>query len=241
MTYKAVLSVFIVFLLCFVTVEASELDYVYKLNDNISISRPCFNSDTTTGWCSNAAVCQITVADPDNNLIVSGANMTNQVSFNNITLKNISKMGVYKADMACYDNNQTGYNTFFFGVNEAGFDYRENGAIPYILGILFLLFIGFGVAAFKLEDALRLAFLLLSTLMIPVALFITSNVVKNSFMGANIINLVTWSFGISTVLYFGMVLYVLFTLLMAQKIKDNRVPTYGSPLYNAKTKREDDY
>jgi hypothetical protein len=226
--------------------SAADLEYVYKLNSDNSINRPCFNQGTN-GWCSAGATCEVTVLDENLDVLIPGGQMTNQISFHNYSLPPISKQGIYKVDMACSDNNQTGYDTFYFGVNEAGSDYSKATGMFILLGVLVILMILFGVFSYYLSDSLRLAFLLLTFLMLPVTLWVALNIVKNAFMGDMFINLLTWSFGVSLVGFFTMVLYVCFTLFMALKIqKSPGQPElgsgYGHPLYGRSTRnsREED-
>jgi hypothetical protein len=218
--FKRSLLLFFFVIIALQTVHATdvEIEYTFKMAPTISIERPCFSD---TGWCTGAAVCNLKVTDPDNNIIVQNGVMTNQVSFHNLSVSNISKTGIYKADMVCTDNGVSGFNSFFFAVNDAGFDYRQNGGVGFILGTVILLMVLFGIASFYMNDGLRLAFLTLTFLMLPVSLWIALNIVRNSFMGSTFVSLLTWAYGASLVGFFGMVLYVLFTLTMALRLKKN--------------------
>jgi len=210
---------------------SEDLDYVYKIGSNATeINRPCFNSGAT-GWCSSGARCQLTVTDPGSRVIVDGGNMTNQISRHNFTLPTLTTLGIYKADMACSDSNLTGANTFFFGVNNAGSDYNKNSSVMFILGILIGLMILFSLCAYFLNEWLRMSFLVLAVLMLPVTLWVSLDIARNSFMGAAVVNVMSTGFIVSLIGFVAIGLYVLIILLSQIKLRDNRIESKGSPLY----------
>ena len=244
MKYSKLVMLILIVLPIFITsvTAQTELDYVYKLGstNRTEISRPCFNSANgdSGGWCSNETKCQLTITDPQNFYIVSGGNMTNQISRYNYTLPILSIPGVYKCDMACTDHNLTGADTFFFGLNNAGSDYNTNGSVIFILGILLGLMILFSLCAYFLNDWLRMSFLGLAILMLPVTLWVCLDIARNTFMGAAVINIISGGFIISTVGFVAMLLYFLIILLSQLKIRHNTVESKGSPLY---WKKKQDY
>jgi uncharacterized membrane protein len=220
--------------------STEELEYMFKTSNQSIISRPCFNAAISSpgGWCSNTTVCQLTITDPTNKVIIAGQNMTNQISFYNYTLPLLATPGIYKADMACNDNNLTGYDSFFFGINQAGQNY--NGSIaPYVLlTILIALTVLFAYLGFKMEQAMRLVFLTTAILLVPISLWVGLDIARNSFMGDSVINVLATGFFTSLVCFVGFVFYVLISLTMQLKInKTMSIPNNkASPYYWQKKK-----
>ena len=94
--------------------------YQYKLYDTISIKNPCYYNGT---FCSAASVCNITIYDPNNAVIINNKAMTNSISYFNYTLLNVNNnysLGLYKCDMTCTDFGSSGSQTFYFEVITGG-------------------------------------------------------------------------------------------------------------------------
>ena len=236
MKYAVILIFICMFLIPFgVASSNTDLEYVFKVNNNSVISRPCFNTAAhgTNGWCSASAICQLTVMDPDNIVIVSGQNMTNQISLHNYTMPLLTKAGIYKADMSCNDNNLTGYDSFFFGVNQAGQDYNGSIASYVLLAFLAIFIALFAYLAFKMEEALRLVFMTIVILLIPVSLWVGLDIARNSFMGEAVINVLSTLFLSSLACFAAFVFYVLIKLTMQLKINK----TIGIPNDNKASPR----
>ena len=235
MNYKTIL-IFVMLLMAVVSSYAStpDLDYVYMTDQPGEISRPCFDTGGWSGWCSNETLCQISVFNDINHPIILGANMTNQISTHNFTLPVFNDSGIYKVDMACMTpNNLTGYDTFFFGVNNAGSNYNDNSSVMFILGILIGLIILFALCAYFLNDWLRMSFLLLTILMLPVTLWVSMDIARNSFMGEAVVNVIATGYYVSLTGFVAMLLYFLIVLLSQLKIRNNTIKPSdtGSPLY----------
>ena len=227
------------------SVFAVDLDYVLKTGQPVSISRPCFDQANTNGWCAAGTQCQLNVFDSDNNPVILGANMTNKISTHNITITNINTSGVFKADMACQTpTNTTGYDSFYFGINDAGRDYSGSTYLLYIIAGLGVLF---GVLVGLVGDSnLRLAFILLTVLMLPLGLWTGLQIATNTWMGQNIINMIAFGFYVSLIGFGAVMLYVLWTMLMALRISRNKINTYniskqGSPLHTSYTQKKAEY
>ncbi len=212
-----------------------DIEYTFKSNTDSIISRPCFSSYGPSGWCSNQSVCQLTVFDPDNDIVVAGKNMTNKVYTHNYTISstNLTKTGIYKADMACSDANLTGYDSFFFAVNQAGKNYNETVAPYALLTILIALTILFAYFGFKMEQAMRMLFITLAIMLIPVGLWVGLDISRNSFMGEAVTNVLSTGFVVSLACFAGFVFYVLISLTMQLKInKTMSIPNNkASPYY----------
>jgi hypothetical protein len=235
------------FLVPTVFASVPELDYVLKTNSRGEINRPCFNSANADsgGWCSNDSQCQLSVFNAANKQIIAGFNMTNKISTHNITLPILNETGIYSASMACKERgNLSGYDTFQFGVNDAGRDYTGMSYILYIIGGLALLF---GVFAFYLNEHLRLAFILLTILMLPLGLWVGLDLANNTWMGQGIINIIATGFYVSLIGFGAMVLYTLWDMTMALRIRRSPINSYNlsaqsSPLkHNAYAQKKAEY
>jgi hypothetical protein len=216
----------------------TDIQYTFKQYNDSAISRPCFSSFGPSGWCSSGTVCQLTVTDPDSELLVNGSNMTNQIFRHNLTLPILNKTGIYKADMACNDNNLTGYDSFFFGVNPAGKNYNTSIAPYFLLTLLIGLIVLFAYFGFKVEVAMRMVFLTLAVLLLPVSLWVGLDIARNSFIGEAVINVLSTGFYVSFIGFVGFVFYVLISLLSQLKInKTISIPNNkASPYYWNKKK-----
>jgi hypothetical protein len=216
------------------------LDYVFKQGNNSQISRPCYNTGET-GYCGASAMCALSVFGPDNLPIVLGKNMTNQIYTHNYTLPVLTEPGVYKTDIACTENNVTGYDSFFFGVNQAGKNYNGSAG-PYILLAILALFAAlFAYLAFKMETSLKLVFMTLVILLIPVSLWVGLDIARNSFMSSAVINVLSTLFVTSLSGFAAFAFYVLIKLTMQLKInKTVGIPNdnKASPAY---WQRKEDY
>jgi len=219
------LFLFMLVLIPSVYAEApQDLSYTFKTGTNVTIIRPCVNTLSPTGSCSTNLSCQISVTDQDNNIVVFGQTMTNTFStyntYENATI-NISQNGIYKADIVCLDTGEPGFDSFYFGVNEAGTDYRTNSGIMFLLGITILLMIIFGLFAYFLEKTLRIVFMLLSAMMLPVSVWITSQIVANSFFAQNLVNVINGGYTLSLIFFGTFVLYVLVSLTSKLTLRNN--------------------
>ncbi len=231
-------SIFLIILIALtsMSVVAQDLDYVYPTNSTITINRPCFNSESPTGWCSASTQCKLSVLDTNNNLIILSQNMTNNQSIQTYTINSsITSNSIYQANIACVDGNTTGSDSFYFGVNNAGTDYRENSGIFFILGVIILLIIIFAALIFLVEEGLKLALLTAVFVMLPVALWLTLQIVDNSFMSEGVVNITSGGFILSLTALTAVALYALWKLTMGLKIEKN--PEYGAPIYRNRGKQ----
>jgi len=217
MNKTIILIMFLVFVIS-VQAQSDAPEYVFKLGNETSISRPCFTSGAT-GYCDATARCIISVFDPDNNIVVLGASMSNLNYTHNITLPLLTKAGIYKCDMACSQNNLTGSDTFFFAMNNAGQNYNGSSGTYFLLGIVILFMIIFAIASYFLDNALKVVFLFMTFLMLPVTLWVSLDIARNTFMSLGLINVLSTCFVLSLICFGGFVLYIFITLFMQLKIK----------------------
>lgn len=230
-------SVILIILMSLVgSVFAQDLDYVYPTSNNVTVNRPCFNSESPNGWCTVTTACELSVLDSKNNIILSNQAMTNNEAIQTYTInQNLTSNSIYQASISCVDGNVTGADTFYFGINSAGSDYRENKAIWFILGIVILIMLIFSIFVFLVEEWLKLAFFIGAFLMLPVSLWLATQIVENSFMNNNLGSVASGAFSVSVVSFFAIVMYACWKLIMGLKIK--KEPEYGAPVYRNKGDR----
>lgn len=120
------------------SVFAIEASYTYKLHNNIDIKNPCYFNGT---YCLSTAVCNITVYDPDNLIIVNNRAMTYQTSYFNYTLPTGNyTIGLYKNDMVCTQSGISGAQTFYFEIITGG-----NLGLFIVLAISSVLMLGVAI------------------------------------------------------------------------------------------------
>lgn len=98
------------------------------------------------GATSSTVKCNITIFDPNNNILVPFQAMTNDVAYTKnfyytLPASNTSQIGNYCGDITCFDS-ATGLNateTKCIDVNNAGKDYSTEEAITYILVLIVLI------------------------------------------------------------------------------------------------------
>jgi len=124
--------------------DTNDVDDVFQLNTRIDYKKPCFNNGT---YCSSEAVCNYTIFNPDNTLLLTNNKSTNQNSFYNVSFIT-NHIGVYKVDMVCWDGGLRGAETLYFEVTGSGFN---NTAWFYIMLLIFS--IGIMALGFNLNSA----------------------------------------------------------------------------------------
>ncbi len=141
-----VTSLFLLFLIGTISAatDTREVTDVFKINENIEYTQPCFNNGS---FCSSAAICNFTIHNPDNSLLLDNNQSTNQGSFYNVTF-DVLQIGVYEADVVCCDGGSgCGSETMFFEVTGSGL----NISLGFYI-FLFVVGAGFIVFGFKIED-----------------------------------------------------------------------------------------
>ena len=123
--------------------DTNNVDDVFKVNTLIDYKKPCFNNGT---YCSGSSVCNYTVYNPDNSIIVDNLEGTNQGAYHNISF-NVANIGIYKVDMTCTDGSLNGAETLYFEVTGSGF---QNTVWFYV--IILAVSGGIMVLGFYLKD-----------------------------------------------------------------------------------------
>lgn len=121
----------------------------FKVGEELDIKITCING----GYCSSESYCNINIIDPDENLIVTGQNMTNQDSFHNYTISP-NKTGTYKVEGFCIDGEDSEEIDFPLSITQTGTDLTQAKAWLYItiLVLSILLTLGMLFVAIKLPS-----------------------------------------------------------------------------------------
>lgn len=130
MIYKKFLLLFFgIFLISLVSAQVD----TYKQNTEVDLKITCINN----GYCSSSAICNASVFDPDNIIILDGVQATQSSSLAsfNITLNSTqtSKLGQYQVTGFCKDGSVAKDIGFNFDVT-----YTGKVLTPQITGIYFL-------------------------------------------------------------------------------------------------------
>lgn len=114
---------------------------IYPLDKPLDLKVYCVNN----GWCSSSAICNINVDSPTNKQLVSGQNMTNQISFHNYTLTP-NESGTYQVRGVCTEGILSKKVSFDFKATPSGKSSSTGESILYIgmsiifFGLLLLMF-----------------------------------------------------------------------------------------------------
>lgn len=138
-----IIFIMLVMPLIFAATDTNDVDDIFKINTKVDYKKPCFNNGT---YCSAAAICNFTIFNPDNTILIDNLQGTNQIYYHNITFSVIEN-GIYQADMTCIDGSNTGAETFYFNVTGNGL----NDTVWFYALILGLSF-GIMIMGFKLLD-----------------------------------------------------------------------------------------
>jgi len=92
---------------------------VYPRNKQLDLKIQCLNNGS---YCASTAVCNITVAYPNNSLLVNNRPMTNQVAYHNYTLAPQFTLttGTYDANVICNDGNIKPTVQFSYDITPSG-------------------------------------------------------------------------------------------------------------------------
>lgn len=207
----------------FAQTTGSNTEFIGKQNTIIDLKVPCFDGNRT--FCQPPVQCNITLIYPNSSVLINNQAMTNQYSFNNFSLSALqtSLAGLYQGTVLCSDGINNGFSDITLIINRDGLDLSGNiTALLVIVATLTALLIFFIVLAVILEEALRLVFVGLSFIMVPIILFVVSSIVNDALMPLAVINIVETGYILSLTMLFGYALYILWKLTMGLKVQDNR-------------------
>lgn len=116
-----------------------ELRFLAEQDTEIDIKEPCFNNAT---YCSSTATCNLTILDPNHNILINNIQMQNQNAYHNFTLNTsaTNPLGVYEATVMCMDGTGNGFDTFYFKITPNGQEPSTVQGIVYVV-LLFIFMI----------------------------------------------------------------------------------------------------
>lgn len=136
MKYKILLLFFGMFLISLISVTSAQ---TLKQNTESDVLIVCINN----GYCSPTAVCNASIFDPDNIIIIDGVQATQSLSRAqyNITLNSTqtSKVGQYQVSGFCKDGSVAKEIDFNFEVTPNGKTYNTGDSLIYIFISIFLI------------------------------------------------------------------------------------------------------
>lgn len=104
---------------------------VFKQGELVDLKINCVNNG---GHCSAGAVCNITVLDSNDVVLVDDSPMTNSGSYFNHSF-NASSVGVFKQQVFCVDG-YNGYSASTFKVTPSGVEGSTGDAVVYVILLL---------------------------------------------------------------------------------------------------------
>jgi hypothetical protein len=157
-------------------------DLTYKQGSIVDIKVPCYINNT---YCSDVAVCNITINYPNGTNFVFNEPMTNQIAFHNYTLSDSSINGIYAVSEVCFDQGIYGHSTFALYITPDGAPLSQTTSNSFtFLTILFLVlalgFIVFGIASKNLPILLIGIMFGLTLFLFTLQLLMINPVLKSS-------------------------------------------------------------
>lgn len=150
-------KIFIFLLISFLLVTTSSAQELiseqipsFQFNTEFDLKRPCFNGGF---FCDATFVCNITLVSPNGNLLADNVLMTNQGSYRNVTVSQVSnnQLGFVHAFESCNNVTLAGPDTFTIAITGDGEPFQKFPQQFFIIILAFLM-ISFGM----MNDQLRL-------------------------------------------------------------------------------------
>jgi len=193
-------------------VSASSI--TYGQSTDADLKYPCINNGT---YCSAAAKCNITIFDPDNNIVINNEQMTNSGAYHNYTLNasQTALIGTYQDSMICIDGAQ-GYSTFEHDITRTGEATKDFDVLPLVIAFSSALLILMALAIVTgknhpiLGVSLSVITLFLVNPMIQLATVFMSDNFKSSLLMGNI-NAIQ---SIVTFLSYAVIVYIIVYVLV---------------------------
>lgn len=100
-------------------VSAQTNEFVFKQYEPVDLKVVCYNN----GYCSSSSACNISVYDPENNIVINDGLMTNQNSYHNYTLTGTqtSVNGEYDVIGFCQDGSYSEVIDYTFLITPSGY------------------------------------------------------------------------------------------------------------------------
>lgn len=111
------LAILLITPIAFATTD--EIRFYGEQNQPLDVKEQCFNDGA---YCSNAAVCNLTIYNPDMSTLIYGKTMTNNIAYHNWTLtaSQTANLGVYESTVMCTDGADNNFDTFYYQVTYNG-------------------------------------------------------------------------------------------------------------------------
>jgi len=133
------------------TSVALEKNYYFPRNEDKNFRFQCLLD--TGEFCPDSYGCNWTVINPNNELIISNGQFTNNVNFYNYTINAslLSTRGDYYAMINCFNGSDGESSSFIFQVNDSG----QESSPFYVISIFLavgLMVIVYLIAGLKMND-----------------------------------------------------------------------------------------
>jgi hypothetical protein len=238
-----ILSVLILLVLSAISVVSAQ-PYL-KQNTDSQLNLPC----TIDGvYCSNAAVCEVTIINPEGVVLINNQNMTqnNAVFSINLSANQTTINGVYEFNVNCCDGGFCSSRFLTFNVNPAGIanDLTETYFFIFISAVLLALIILSLYQLTKTENyGWVLGYLSFAYLLIIVLLFVIYQISSYYIYTVRIVSTFTYFLWyISLILFFpfiiGMGLYLLYKAAQEKDVKKYIDMGYSSDEAKAHVRRK---
>lgn len=167
---------------------AAAEDIFIKQSTVYDLKRPCFNNGT---YCDSSFACNFSMFLPNGTTVINNQEMTNQVSFHNITLSAVDTQikGTHAATMICTDGSESGSDTFEILINPVGLKPTDQRSNTLLLTVIFMGVISLFLflAGFKMEfTPLKWSFYIMGMLSILIAINVMFVTMQDEIVNPNI-------------------------------------------------------
>lgn len=203
------ISIIFLMLLFLATSALADDTFTYRKGVPVDLKFPCLNNEN---YCSNAAICTLSVINPDSKMVIDNRTMTVSNGFSNYSIPptNVSSIGIYKGSVVCNDNGEYGNSQFSLLITDENTTYNNTLVIVIGLGIVIFLLL---YMAFNLEIAehpvLRAFFMVMAVSMlvlIPKSIIWGQNTLTTFVRATQFIFTAFW------VYVFIYIIYIIFTV-----------------------------
>ncbi len=167
-------------------------EQVFQQDTIVDLKVPCVNNNT---YCSDASVCNITIYDSEQNVVINNQVMQNQTAYHNYTLNitNTANNGEFTRNVLCFDNGIRGYSSDTYLITPTGKALDD----PSSFAMTMIVIIMFGVTLFFLifskqtvNPAIQLFFNLISYLTMALTVGAGWILLQSAGVQSNLSNLV---------------------------------------------------
>ena len=207
--------------LTLVASQGEDIRFYGEFGTNITVYEKC----RVDGFiCDSSYECNLSIIDPNQNLIIDGQLMLGVGVYRNFSL-NLTQTqpnGVYEATVDCTNSTESGSDTFFYQITPDGSKPIDVGQGLILTGAIFILLIialSIGFLGFKSTNTtVMLSLLSFSVLLMVFSLGFVLNIIELSFgTFSGIINNYSSAFVLFVVLVsvgaIGLILYIIYVAL----------------------------